>query len=312
MKDVQLSNTLKKISSLAMGSEAYEFLNMLIVEAGLSKETVKSYGKDLRGFLEYCGDKRITSPADLSIETVSGYFRMQIESGLSPATAARSAAAIRTFIKYLISSRLLDNDFTILIETPKRPENLPEVYSIEQIIKLLNSPDIERDKFFYRDKAILEILYASGMRASELSGLKTKDINFRLGYLRCIGKGSKERLVPLANSSISHIRNYLEREKPVMEKPEGGANLFLSRLGNPLDRTNIWRIVKGYAARAGIPNFTTHSFRHSFATHLLGGGADLRSVQEMLGHSSVTTTQIYTHLQENQLLETHKKHHPRG
>ncbi|AQQ10042.1 Tyrosine recombinase XerD [Sedimentisphaera cyanobacteriorum] len=312
MRDVQLSNTLKKISPLAMGSEAYEFLNMLIVEAGLSKETVKSYGKDLRGFLEYCGRMGAAKPAELGIDTVSGYLRMQVESGLSPATAARSAAAVRTFIKYMISRNLIDNDFTILIETPQRPENLPEVYSIEQIIKLLDSPDIERDKFFYRDKAILEILYASGMRASELARLENKDINFRLGYLRCTGKGNKERLVPLANSSISHIRNYLERERPAMEKPAGAGNLFLSRLGNPLDRTNIWRIVKGYAARAGIPNFTTHSFRHSFATHLLSGGADLRSVQEMLGHSSVTTTQIYTHLQENQLIETHKKHHPRG
>lgn len=312
MLNKQLANALKKLLKLPMGNEAYEFLNSLMVEAGLSVETIKAYAKDLRFFLEFCKERGVSNIADVDLGIVGEFIQHHNIDGYRSTTTARAVAAVRTFIKYCVSMHLINDDYTLLIESPRRGEKLPQVYSIQQIIDLLNAPDPERDKYYYRDKAILEILYATGMRASEVEAICKKDINFRFGYLRCLGKGSKERLVPLANSSISYILQYLDKERAFMEAPGSPENLFLSRCGNVLDRTNIWRIVKGYAMRAGLPKFTTHSFRHSFATHLLTGGADLRSVQEMLGHSSVTTTQIYTHLREDQLKETHQKFHPRG
>jgi integrase/recombinase XerD len=311
MLDVQLTNILKSLVKLPGGPAAYEFLNSLMVEAGLSNETIKAYGKDLRAFLSYCKEQGISGPEEMCLTTVSTYIRLMSEEGSCAATIARAIAAIRTYLKYCVSEHIIEDDFTLLIESPRRGEKLPDIYSIEQIVSLLNAPDPDRDKFYYRDKAILEMLYATGMRASEMERIRRKDISFRFGYIRCLGKGSKERIVPLADSSAHYITHYLNKERSFLEKPGGPDNLFLSGNGNVLDRTNIWRIVKGYAARAGLMNFTTHSFRHSFATHLLTGGADLRSVQEMLGHSSVTTTQIYTHLRADELAETHRKYHPR-
>jgi len=179
-------------------------------------------------------------------------------------------------------------------------------------LKLLDTPD-PQERFYYRDKAMLELLYAAGLRASELAGLRLSSLNLKIGYLRCIGKGQKERIIPLGKSAISFAGQYLEKLRPSLVNPASGNYMFLSRTGRPLSRIEVWRMVKKYAARAGIPgNFTTHTLRHCFATHLLAGGADLRSIQEMLGHADISTTQIYTHVDNERLRKIHKKFHPRG
>jgi len=209
---------------------------------------------------------------------------------------------------------LAEEDFTAILEGPKLWQKLPTICSKNQVVSIINAP-LAGEPFYLRDKAMLELLYATGMRASELAGLKTSDLNLDIGYLRCLGKGNRERIIPLGKAAIAATVEYLTDLRPKLVRPKAGFSadfLLLSRTGRPLGRIEIWRLVKKYAIRAGMPrNLTVHTLRHCFATHLLAGGADLRSVQEMLGHVDIATTQIYTHVDQERLRSIHKKFHPR-
>jgi integrase/recombinase XerD len=219
--------------------------------------------------------------------------------------------AIKLLLRFAKYTGLLQEDFTAVLEGPKLWQRLPVVCNKKQVMDLLNAP-APAEPFYLRDKAMLELLYATGMRASELGGLKKSWLNLDVGYLRCLGKGNRERVIPLGRTAIAATREYLVRLRPLLVKPFSDDYLLLSRTGRPMNRIDIWRLTKKYALRAGMPrNLTVHTLRHCFATHLLAGGADLRSVQEMLGHVDIATTQIYTHVDQERLKRVHSKYHPR-
>jgi len=229
----------------------------------------------------------------------------------SETTIKRSLVAIKMLLKFALLSGLTDQDFTAILESPKPWQKLPTVCNKQKVIELLNAP-LPEDTYYLRDKAILEMLYATGCRASEIATLKLSDINLKIGYLRCIGKGKKERIIPIGKTAINVATQYIQQLRGKLAKSPSQDYLFLSRTGEPMNRIDIWRIVKKYARRAGLPSkISAHTLRHSFATHLLSGGADLRSLQEMLGHANIVTTQIYTHVDNERLRTIHKKFHPR-
>ncbi|HPC94269.1 MAG TPA: site-specific tyrosine recombinase XerD [Sedimentisphaerales bacterium] len=294
-----------------MGRTAVEFLDYLVVEAGLSENTILAYGRDLKGFLRFCQRQKIDKIEDVKPSIVQVYVHEQARSSKGENTVKRALIAIRMLLRFAKLTGLIEDDGSDVLETPKTWYRLPAVCNKEQVAKLLRAPD-PRDSFYLRDRAMLELLYATGVRASELAGLNTSDLNFDVGYIRCIGKGGKERVIPLGKAAIAATKEYLRDLRPKLTKPASGTHLLLSRTGRPLTRMEVWRLVKKYAARAGMPrNLTVHTLRHCFATHLLSGGADLRSVQEMLGHVDVGTTQIYTHVDHERLRRIHKEFHPR-
>ena len=230
---------------------------------------------------------------------------------MSESTVKRTLTAIKMFLRFSSLVGLIKGDFTSVFEGPKLWQRLPVICSKQQVVNLMNAPDA-KEPFYLRDRAMLELLYATGMRASELAGIKVSDLNLDVGYLRCIGKGSKERIIPVGKTAAAATKDYLRELRPVLAGKFSGDFLLLSRTGRSMSRIEIWRLVRKYALRAGMPrNLTVHTLRHCFATHLLAGGADLRSVQEMLGHADIATTQIYTHVDQARLREIHRKFHPR-
>jgi len=245
---------------------------------------------------------------------IQNYLRVLTQEHKSESSIKRSLVAIRMLLRFGKLTGLIEDDFSSLLESPKVWQKLPCVCSKQQVLELLNAPSPD-EPFYFRDKAMLELLYATGIRASEVAGLKTSDLNLNIGYLRCLGKGSRERVVPMGKVAIAAIEEYLVRPggRPKLTRSAfSGDFLLLSRTGRPMSRIEIWRLVKKYAIRAGMPrNLTVHTLRHCFATHLLAGGADLRSVQEMLGHVDIATTQIYTHVDQERLRKIHRKFHPR-
>jgi len=312
MPPAQINTIISKLSSLPAGSDARDFLNYLQVEAGLSQNTVLAYGRDLRKFLEFCVSKHVRDLDGIGPTVIRQYQKFLASTESSEASIKRCLVAIRMFLRFGRLTGLLENDFTEILETPKIWQRLPVVYSPGQVNRLLDAPDPD-EPYYYRDKAILELLYATGVRASEVAGLKIRDVNLSIGYIRCLGKGRKERVVPLGKVALDATEQYIHKLRPHLQKKRPSEFLLLSRTGRPLDRVEIWRIVKKYAARAHLPhNLTTHTLRHCFATHLLSGGADLRSVQEMLGHVDISSTQIYTHVDQERLRKIHKKFHPRS
>ena len=297
------------------------FLDYLTVEAGLAKNTVLAYGRDLRGFLKFCssstcacattGAGKISELRQIKPVLIQNYLRKLSQEQKSESSIKRALVAIRMFLRFGKLTGLVEDDLTSILESPKVWQKLPCICSKQQVIELLNAPCPD-EPFYFRDRAMLELLYATGMRASEVAGLKTSDLNLNIGYLRCLGKGSRERIIPLGKVAIAAINDYLTNLRPRLAKPFSGDFLLLSRTGRPMSRIEIWRLVKKYAVRAGMPrNLTAHTLRHCFATHLLAGGADLRSVQEMLGHVDIATTQIYTHVDQERLRKIHRKFHPR-
>jgi integrase/recombinase XerD len=354
MSLTQRQTIVADLRTLPLGRPVTDFLDYLVVEAGLSDNTVLAYGRDLREFLRFCQDSKIEKMEEVKPWLVRKYFgpRSAGETGSAtvscrglPArekrgracpelaerdgrdtagvatrrgarfanetSAKRALVAIRMFLRFAKLRRLIEDDGSEVLETPKTWQRLPAVCNKQQVLRLLEAPS-PKEPFYLRDKALLELLYATGVRASELAGLKTTDVNLDIGYLRCFGKGSKERVVPVGKIAISATRDYLRDLRPRLAKPPSQAFLLLSRTGRPLSRIEVWRLVKKYAVRAGMPrNVTVHTLRHCFATHLLSGGADLRSVQEMLGHVDIATTQIYTHVDHERLRQIHKKFHPR-
>ena len=311
MAEAQLKNLYSKLSELPMGSDTTRFLDYLSIEAGLANNTLLAYGRDLEAFVKYCKINRIRNLKQIAPKLIYEYLRILTKEKKSESTINRSLAAIKMFLRFAILTGRLDHDFTSTIEGPKRWQRLPIVCNKEKVFKLLEAP-VEKDPFYLRDKAVLEMLYATGMRASETAGIKISDLNLSIGYLRCLGKGKKERIIPMGNTAMKVMGLYLENFRPTLAKPQSGDFVFLSRTGRPMNRVDIWRIVKKYARRAKMPEkMTVHTLRHCFATHLLTGGADLRSLQEMLGHVDIATTQIYTHVDFERLKSIHKKYHPR-
>ncbi|MHC4456801.1 MAG: site-specific tyrosine recombinase XerD [Planctomycetota bacterium] len=311
MPSVQTQSVGEKLLYLPLGKIVKDFLDYLAVEAGLSNNTILAYGRDLKSFLEYCGSKRISRLDQIKPALIQNYLQSLTHDQKAESSIKRCLAAVRMFLRFAKLTDRIGDDFTTILEGPKLWQKLPTICTKQQVIKLLNAPCPEQP-YYLRDKAMLELLYATGIRASELANLKISDLNLDIGYLRCLGKGNKERIIPVGKSALAATVEYLAKLRPELVKPFSKDFLLLSRTGRPMGRIEIWRLVKKYAIFAGMPrNLTVHTLRHCFATHLLTGGADLRSVQEMLGHVDIATTQIYTHVDQERLRSIHKKYHPR-
>ncbi|MDD4980391.1 MAG: site-specific tyrosine recombinase XerD [Candidatus Omnitrophica bacterium] len=287
------------------------FLNYLSVERGLSRNTIISYREDINAYADFLKASRIDSLSSGARSDVTDFMLAQKDKGLAANSVARRLAAIKAFYKFLVRERFLKVDPSGLIESPKLWKKIPDTLSVNEVDVLLSQPNI-RDKQGIRDRAVLEALYATGMRVSEAVNLKVDNVNLSVGFLRCLGKGSKERIIPLGKKAISSIKRYLEVSRPQQLKNKESDFLFLNRFGRKISRQSLWKIIKRYARQARIKkSIKPHILRHSFATHLLERGADLRSVQEMLGHANISTTQIYTHVSKERLKAIHKMFHPR-
>ncbi|NQT75616.1 MAG: site-specific tyrosine recombinase XerD, partial [Candidatus Omnitrophica bacterium] len=288
-----------------------EFLSYLSVERGLSGNTLVSYRRDLAKFFDYLKSRRIASPERITRQMITSFMLAEKDRGLSANSVSRGLACLKTFFKFLVRENKIKEDVTSVIESPKLWKKLPFTLNLDEVESLLMAPNV-RDLTGARDKACLELLYATGMRASELINLKMNDINMEVGFAKCFGKGSKERIVPFGRKAKESIARYVEKSRPAFLKKKVSNFLFLTRLGKPMSRQTLWKTVKKYAREADIKkDITPHSLRHSFATHILERGADLRIVQELLGHADISTTQIYTHVSKDRLKAIHKKFHPR-
>ncbi len=289
-----------------------EFIDYLSVERGLAANTLDSYSRDLKHFTKFLEKGSASSWDTVSRHTIAAYLAHLKKEGKAPATIARRLAALKSFYQFLVRERYIQRDPTLNLQSPKMEKKLPQVLTVKEVERLLGQPDT-RTPAGKRDKAMLELLYATGIRVSELVSLNMRDINVDLGYVRCYGKGSKERIVPMGSMAVRSLRDYIKEGRPELLRNEGEQSLFLNHHGKRLTRQGFWKIVKKYAREARIRKpITPHTLRHSFATHLLENGADLRSVQEMLGHSDISTTQIYTHLTRGRLREIYAKAHPRA
>ena len=291
-----------------------EYLAILQYEKNLSANTTNAYRNDLKKFLSYLEDKAITDFNEVSSNHLSSFFERQREMGVDSATSARYMSSLKGFFRYLENNDYIEKNPTGKLTPVKIGRKLPAVLSFYEIEKILDAPK-PADMDGLRDKAILETLYSSGLRVSELINLKINDLYFDDEVVRVLGKGSKERIVPIGSSAIHWLKEYLLHSRPHLEKKMKSHNfVFLNmKRGTKISRMAVWNIVKRYSDEAGIKKeIHPHTFRHSFATHLLEGGADLRAVQEMLGHADISTTQIYTHIDRNYIKQVHKDHHPRG
>jgi len=288
------------------------FLDHLTIERGVSANTVAAYGRDLAQFAKHVRGKGLASLEDLTESALLGFLEGLREAGMSPNSISRKLSAIRTFCKFACREGRLRKDFTANIEGMRGVKRLPGALTIEEVSSLLSQPD-SGNAAGARDKAMLETLYATGVRVSELVNLRLPDVNTSVGFIRCMGKGSKERIVPLGKVAIQYLTRYLSSSRPRFARSGSSEYLFLTNRGRKMSRVGFWKVVKKYAARAGIAkNITPHTLRHSFATHLLQGGADLRSIQEMLGHADIATTQVYTHVSREKLKEVYRESHPRA
>lgn len=285
-----------------------DFISYITIEKGLSKNTALAYKSDLNKFLAFAKAKNIQIE-DFQHHDITDFLWEIKTEGLKPRSIYRMMESIRQFYKFLNSEDFVKTNPTMYLAAPKIPEILPGLLSFDEVTTLLNSVN-SQDEMSVRNRAMLELLYATGLRVSELINLKFSNINLEEGFLKVLGKGSKERIIPFGNKAKEFIQIYIRKRKPRSDEED---SIFISRLGRKISRVEFWRQLKNIAKKAGISkNITPHTLRHSFASHLLSGGADIRFVQEMLGHSSISTTQIYTHLDNNKLRQQHKKFHPRG
>lgn len=289
-----------------------DFINYLSVERGLAKNTLLAYTRDLKKYTEFLKTKKVIDPDDVAKKHITDYMFEQKESNISANTICRYLAAIKMFHRYLLRERLAKADPSNLVDTPKLWKRVPDVLTTLEIEAMIQETK-GRGWQAVRDRAILELFYASGMRVSELSDLNLESVNIEAGYVRCIGKGRKERIIPIGKRACDAVEKYCRTSREKLCKDEMNFTLFLSRLGKKISRQSLWKIIGRYAKKANIKKtIKPHTLRHSFATHLLEHGADLRSVQEMLGHSDISTTQIYTHVDKERLKTIHKEFHPRG
>jgi integrase/recombinase XerD len=289
-----------------------QYLNYLLVEKGLAAKTLDSYGSDMAMYLSFLEENKINSIADADTPVILKHLISMRNAGLGARSRARHLVTIRGFYRFLVQEKILKHDPTRLIDLPKSGLKLPDVLSIEEIRLLLSIPDTNIPAGS-RDAAMIELLYAAGLRVSELINLKLQDVNMEAGFVRVFGKGSKERVVPIGLFAKEKISDYLKTARPLILKNIASRYLFVARAGKPMTRQGFWKLIKRYALKAGFnKKITPHSLRHSFASHLLEGGADLRAVQLMLGHVDISTTQIYTHVAREHLKKIHEKFHPRG
>jgi len=288
------------------------FLGELRVEAGLSDNTILAYRRDLLSFAAFCDDNRIALRQITQRDLQSYLAFLQQEQGLATSSISRRLVAVKLFMRYCYRDRHMAEDLSALIESPKKAQHLPRVLNRSEVDRLLGLPAGTDDPLAMRDRAILELFYATGLRVSELVSLTLDSVHLDIGYLRCIGKGRRERVVPIGKRAIQAVREYIGELRPQLADGLTTDRLFLSRTGKALDRTNCWRLVAKYARQLGIGGkLSPHTLRHCFATHLLAGGADLRVVQELLGHADISTTQIYTHVDSSRLKSVHRQFHPR-
>lgn len=298
-------------------NELQRYLQFVRVEKGLAQNSAVSYENDLKRYLQFLAQTcKLSDLGGVTLHHIEQFLNELTDLGLSSGTIARNISSIRSFHEFAVAEQLAEANPAELVDLPKKAEKLPEVLTPEEVFDIIDQADRTRDAGI-RDAAILETLYATGMRVSELTALEVDKLYFEIGFIRVIGKGNKERLVPVGNAAQQAIEHYVETSRKAFinpDKPEKTENkLFLNQRGGALSRMSIWNIVNKYAEKADIKkNVYPHIFRHSFATHLLEGGADLRAVQEMLGHSSILTTEIYTHVDRSLLHQIHTEFHPRA
>ena len=282
------------------------FLDSLAVERGLSPNTITAYDRDLREHLTFLAARGVSAPGAVDESHLIVYLGQLRRSGAAPATVMRKLSSVRGFYRHLAREEQIAADPTANLPAAQLRRLLPNVLSVEEVSRLINQPDTKTPRGL-RDQAMLELIYAAGLRVSELVGLSRGDLNLDLGLVRCLGKGSKERVVPVGRLAIKAVKTYLASRR------DAAPALFLGNKGQPLTRVSFWRIVRRYARQAGIrAPVSPHTFRHSFATHMLDGGADLRAIQELLGHANIATTQIYTHVSTDRLREVYRAYHPRA
>jgi integrase/recombinase XerD len=288
------------------------FLDYLSVERGLAENTIVSYRRDLSAYLKFLDAVAKKSVSATTREDIRDFMLHEKDKGLSANSISRNLTALRMFYRFLMRERLIKADVSTYIDSPRLWKKIPDILNIEEVERLIKAPDLGTDQGV-RDRAIIETMYATGMRVSEVSNLKLGDVNQDVGFVRCLGKGKKERIVPLGREAQAAIDRYCGRVRSKQAKKGSATELFLNRSGKKISRISLWKLIKKYARQAKIKKpMMPHILRHSFATHLLERGADLRAVQEMLGHASISTTQIYTHLNRDHLKSIHKQYHPRG
>jgi integrase/recombinase XerD len=296
-----------------MKSHLQTFIHYLSVERGLARNTLESYERDLTQYLGFLEESGILQLEDTTRTQILNYLAKLKHSGKAAATLSRNMASIRSLYQFLCRERVLPTDPSLNMETPKLPRKLPKVLSVKEVEVVLEAPQTSTASGT-RDKAMLELLYATGIRVSELISLNEDNVNLGMGFVRCIGKGSKERIIPLGRIAIHWLQSYMQSAREKLKKPHVQENaLFINHLGTRLTRQGFWKMIKRYARETNIhKEITPHTLRHSFATHLLENGADLRSVQEMLGHADISTTQIYTHVTKSRMKEVYNRTHPRA
>ncbi|VAX36316.1 Site-specific tyrosine recombinase XerD [hydrothermal vent metagenome] len=289
-----------------------EFIDFLSFERRLAGNTLMAYRRDLKKYFQYLKTQKIEDPGKIKQKNITNFMHAQKQEGMAVSSICRNLAAIKMFHRFLVSERVVKEDSSSLIETPKIWKTIPDVLNCQEIEQIIEAAKGSKWKQV-RDYAMLELFYASGMRVSELVNLTVDNINLDIGYVRCFGKGHKERIIPVGKKARYAVMKYCTKTRQKLLKNSTTMSLFLNIRGTSISRQSVWKIIKFYAVKAGIKKeIKPHTFRHSFATHLLEHGADLRSVQEMLGHADISTTQIYTYVDKEKLRSVHKEFHPRG
>lgn len=289
-----------------------QFQDYLTFERGLSDRTVSAYERDLRRWREFVVEKGVTHPASVSVGDLREWVFTLKESGLAPTSIRRAQSALRSYFGFLLGEGVIEADPTDRLQSPRVERKLPDFLSVAEIERLLVAPDESRP-LYWRDRAILEFLYATGVRASELTGLQLSSVDADEAFATVFGKGAKERIVPIGAPALRALGRYVRDVRPMLDRGDGRGRVFLNARGKPIRRESVWSIVKEATRRAGITKrVSPHTLRHSFATHLIEGGADLVAVQELLGHADISTTQIYTHLDRTYLTDVHRRYHPRS
>ena len=289
------------------------FADFLALERGSAVRTQEAYARDVARFADFALVKGAAGPPAVTPKLLREFVYQLKDLGLSPASIRRNVSAVRSYFRFLVGDGIVARDPSERLDTPKRWRTLPEVLSVAEIQKLLAAPTMD-DPLYFRDRAMLELAYGAGLRVSEWIGIGVRDAMLDEGLVRVFGKGSRERLVPIGRSAIGALAIYVRELRPALDRNagKGGGALFLNARGTPLSRMGAWKILRKYVKRSGITKRVyPHTLRHSFATHLLEGGADLRAVQEMLGHADISTTQIYTHVDREYLRQVHRRYHPR-
>jgi integrase/recombinase XerD len=288
------------------------FCSHLTLERGLSERTVSAYKRDLEGLVSFLAVRGVARPTAVEATDLREYVYHLKDRGLQPSSIRRAVSASRTYFGYLLAEGVLEKDPTGPVELPRATRRLPNVLSRDEVARILDAPD-PSDRFFWRDKALLEFAYASGVRVGELITLKVRDVDLQEGMALVFGKGAKERMVPVGRAALQALIVYLREIRPTLAGNRAEGVVFLNARGTPISRMGVWKILRRQVERAGVTKrVTPHTLRHSFATHLLEGGADLASVQEMLGHVDIATTQIYTHVEREYLRDVHRRYHPRA